>query len=180
MDQNNEWTVEYYRGTRNIRPVEVFLLGLKKESRARLLWSIEQLRVRNLFATFPLVKYLKGELWELTDEYRSIVFAYVETNVNSRIVLLDGFERKVRKRGGHELEIVTALQRYKEYVKEERIHIHRYEKTCEPSFETAYLKAFWKKQMDDPDFQAVYQQEAGKKALWLQLAEARQASGLTK
>lgn len=38
---------------------------------------------------------------------------------------------------------------------------------------------YWAKQMADPEFRGVYAQEAAKKELWLQLAEARQAAGLT-
>ncbi len=38
---------------------------------------------------------------------------------------------------------------------------------------------YWAKQMADPAFQAVYEEEAAKKELWLQLVEARQAAGLT-
>ncbi|MCL4545173.1 MAG: helix-turn-helix transcriptional regulator [Chloroflexi bacterium] len=45
--------------------------------------------------------------------------------------------------------------------------------------EVEYFDAFWTKQMEDPEFRAVYEQEAQKKELWLQLVEARQASGLT-
>ena len=38
----------------------------------------------------------------------------------------------------------------------------------------------WRDQLrDDPDYQAVYDEEAAKSALWLQLVEARQAAGLT-
>lgn len=38
----------------------------------------------------------------------------------------------------------------------------------------------WKKKLEsDPQFQSIYQEEAAKKELWLQLVEARQASGLT-
>ncbi len=33
--------------------------------------------------------------------------------------------------------------------------------------------------MADPESRAIYEQEAARKALWLQLVEARQASGLT-
>ena len=33
--------------------------------------------------------------------------------------------------------------------------------------------------MQDPEFQAVYEEEAAKSALWLQLVEARLAAGLT-
>jgi transcriptional regulator with XRE-family HTH domain len=33
--------------------------------------------------------------------------------------------------------------------------------------------------MADPEFRVAYEEEAGKKELWLQLVEARQAAGLT-
>jgi HTH-type transcriptional regulator/antitoxin HipB len=38
---------------------------------------------------------------------------------------------------------------------------------------------YWAQQMADPEFRAVYEEEAAKKELWLQLVEARQAAGLT-
>lgn len=38
---------------------------------------------------------------------------------------------------------------------------------------------YWAKQMADPEFRTLYEQEAAKKELWLQLVEARQAAGLT-
>ena len=38
---------------------------------------------------------------------------------------------------------------------------------------------YWAKQMADPEFRRVYEEEAAKKELWLQLMEARQAAGLT-
>jgi len=40
-------------------------------------------------------------------------------------------------------------------------------------------EAYWDRQMADPAFRAVYEEEAAKKELWLQLVEARQAAGLT-
>jgi DNA-binding XRE family transcriptional regulator len=38
---------------------------------------------------------------------------------------------------------------------------------------------YWAKQMADPEFRAIYAEEAAKKELWLQLVEARQTAGLT-
>lgn len=38
---------------------------------------------------------------------------------------------------------------------------------------------YWAKQMADPEFRRIYEEEAAKKELWLQLVEARQAAGLT-
>lgn len=39
--------------------------------------------------------------------------------------------------------------------------------------------AHWATQMQDPEFQEIYIEEAAKKELWLQLADARRASNLT-
>ncbi|MBI2863616.1 MAG: XRE family transcriptional regulator [Chloroflexi bacterium] len=38
---------------------------------------------------------------------------------------------------------------------------------------------YWARQMADPEFRRVYEEEAAKKELWLQLVEARQQAGLT-
>jgi DNA-binding XRE family transcriptional regulator len=38
---------------------------------------------------------------------------------------------------------------------------------------------FWAKKMADPEFRALYEEEAAKKELWLQLVEARLEAGLT-
>ncbi len=40
-------------------------------------------------------------------------------------------------------------------------------------------KEYWDKQMADPQFRAIYEEESAEKELWLQLVEARQAAGLT-
>lgn len=39
---------------------------------------------------------------------------------------------------------------------------------------------YWARQMADPEFRAVYEEESSKKELWLQLVEARQAAGLSR
>jgi predicted XRE-type DNA-binding protein len=41
------------------------------------------------------------------------------------------------------------------------------------------FQTYWAQQMADPGFREVYEQEAQKKELWLQLVEARHAAGLT-
>ncbi len=40
-------------------------------------------------------------------------------------------------------------------------------------------EAYWAKQMADPEFRHIYEEEAAKKELWLQLVEARKASSMT-
>jgi DNA-binding XRE family transcriptional regulator len=39
--------------------------------------------------------------------------------------------------------------------------------------------SYWDQQMADPEFRRVYEEEASKKELWLQLVEARMSAGLT-
>ena len=39
---------------------------------------------------------------------------------------------------------------------------------------------YWANQMNNPKFRKIYDEESAKKELWLQLVEARQATGLTK
>ena len=41
------------------------------------------------------------------------------------------------------------------------------------------FEEYWAKQMADPEYRRIYEEEAKKKGLWLQLVEARYASGLT-
>jgi len=38
---------------------------------------------------------------------------------------------------------------------------------------------YWARQHANPEYRAIYEQEAAKKELWLQLVEARQEAGLT-
>lgn len=38
---------------------------------------------------------------------------------------------------------------------------------------------YWGRQMADPEFRRIYEEEAAKKEVWLQLVEARKAVGLT-
>jgi hypothetical protein len=57
-----EWSVEFYLTADGAAPVAEFLDDLDPKTRARFAWSIEQLRIRNLRATPPLVKHLEGDL----------------------------------------------------------------------------------------------------------------------
>lgn len=42
-----------------------------------------------------------------------------------------------------------------------------------------HYQDYWDRQMADPEFRRVYEEEAAKKEVWLQLVEARKAAGLT-
>jgi len=45
---------------------------------------------------------------------------------------------------------------------------------CQQSYDE-----YWAEQMANPEFRRVYEEEAAKKELWLQLVEARMSAGLT-
>jgi len=65
MVGNSDWTIEFYVDENDSVPVEEFLESLDAWTRARFVWSIEQLRIRNVTAREPLARHLEGDLWEL-------------------------------------------------------------------------------------------------------------------
>ena len=62
---SNEWTVEYYVEDSGAVPVREFLKALEQQAYVRSLWSLEQLRQRNILAREPLVRHVAGKTWEL-------------------------------------------------------------------------------------------------------------------
>lgn len=118
MPDEGEWTVEYYVDERGTVPVKEFLAQLEKKTYTRFLWSIEQLRVRNVRARYPLVRQIQGQLWELREESQTTIyrifyfFAY-----RRRIVLLHGVTKKSEKLPSREIEV--AMNRMKYFVKTE-------------------------------------------------------------
>jgi phage-related protein len=118
MADQPEWTNEFYIAPDGTSPVEAFLDSLDTKTRARFLWSMEQLRVRNVQAREPLVKHLEDKLWELREEsktniYRMVYFFFT----GRRIVFLHGFQKKTQKTPKKELD--TARARYEEFISRE-------------------------------------------------------------
>lgn len=114
MTTGSDWTVEFYVDESGRSPVEAFLESLDQRTQARFLWSIDQLRVRNVMAREPLVRHVEGDLWELREEsrtniYRLIYFFYT----GRRIVLLHGFQKKTQRTPRPELE--TARRRHEAF-----------------------------------------------------------------
>jgi phage-related protein len=110
-----EWSVVFYQDARGGRPVLAFIESLDERTQARLQRAIVELRVRNVRATFPLVRHIEGKLWELREEsqtniYRLFYFFFR----GRRIVLLHGFQKKSQKTPRREIE--TALRRMQEFV----------------------------------------------------------------
>ena len=109
------WTIEYFVDDDGSVPVREFLDSLDAKTYARFLWSLEQLRVRNVMAREPLVKHIEGKLYELREEsrtniYRIMYFFYT----GRRIVLLHGVQKKTQKTPRK--EIALALKRLNRFL----------------------------------------------------------------
>ena len=116
MNKEREWAIEFYINERGNSPVREFLRSLNRKTKARFDWSIEQLRVRNVRASEPLVKPLEGKLWELRREssgniYRLLYFFFT----GRKIVFVHGFRKKTQKTPRREIKI--AQKRMDEYIK---------------------------------------------------------------
>ena len=89
---------------------------LDDKTQARFIWSMEQLRVRNVQAGEPLVKHIDGKIWELRrassgNIYRLMYFFFT----GRRIVFLHGFQKKTQKIPRKEITIAQKrLERFLE------------------------------------------------------------------
>jgi len=86
------------------------LLELDPKTLARFQGSLEQLRVRNVLAGFPLVRHVEGKVWELREEsstniFRVLYFFYT----GKRVVLLHALAKKRQRLQRNDIEI--ALRR---------------------------------------------------------------------
>ena len=118
MARQADWTIAFYLEVDGSSPVEEFLDSLDVKTQARFVWSIEQLRIRNVAAREPLVKKLEGKLWELREESRTDIYRVLYCFVSGRrIVLLHGFQKKTQKtpRG----EIAIARRRLEQLIERE-------------------------------------------------------------
>jgi phage-related protein len=103
---DSEWSIDFYLEDDGESPVEAFLNSLDQRTQLRFIWSMEQLRVRNVTAREPLVKHLDGKLWELREESQTNIFRVVYCFVSGRrIVFLHGFQKKTQKTPRGEIEI---------------------------------------------------------------------------
>jgi phage-related protein len=112
------WTVVFYMEDDGTSPVQEFLRSLDTKTQVRFVWSIEQLRVRNVMAREPLVRHLEDKLWELREEsstniYRLIYFFFS----GQQIVFLHGFQKKAQRTPHREIEI--ASKRLDSFIKRE-------------------------------------------------------------
>ena len=115
MANESDWTIVFYLDSNGDSPVEDFVDQLDKKTQARLLWSLEQLRLRNIRAHAPLVRQIDGKLWELREESRTNIYrVFYFFYTGRQIVLLHGFQKKSQKTPRR--EIVTAQNRLNDFV----------------------------------------------------------------
>ena len=106
----DEWIIEYYTDESGHVPVREFFKSLDKKTYARFLWSIEQVRVRNVLAREPLVRHVESKIWEIREESNTNIYRVLYCFFKGRrIVLLHGFTKKTQKLPREELD--TALRR---------------------------------------------------------------------
>jgi phage-related protein len=110
-----EWSIVYYTEANGASPVREFLESLDDKTQVRFGWAIEQLRIRNVQASEPLVKHIEGKLWELrrdsgTNTFRVFYFFFI----GRKIVLLHGFQKKTQRTPRQEIE--TAKRRMNDFL----------------------------------------------------------------
>lgn len=93
-----EWSIVFYVDDNGRRPVSAFLESLDDKTAVRLRGAMQQLRMRNTRARAPLVRHLRGKLWELrdtsnTNSYRLLYFFFT----GRRIVFVHGFLKKTQR-----------------------------------------------------------------------------------
>src|SRR5258705_6945426 len=115
MSDEPRWRIVFYLDEQGNSPVDDFLRSLDNKARTRFTWSLEQLRLRNVQASEPLVKHIGGKIWEVRrasdgNIYRVLYFFYT----GREIVLLHGFQKKTEKTPRSEITI--ALNRMESYV----------------------------------------------------------------
>jgi phage-related protein/predicted XRE-type DNA-binding protein len=176
---SSDWSILFYVEDGGESPVRAFLRGLDQKTRARFGWSIEQLRVRNISAREPLVKKLNSSLWELREESQTNIYRVIYCFVSGRrIVLLHGFQKKTQKTPRGEIEI--AEQRRLRFLERESGESMTREAKRDLAREGEEQYQEWRRELlSTPELRGIYEEEAAKKELWLQLVEARQSAGLT-
>lgn len=97
MMTGGEWRIEYFVEDNGRVPVREFLASLDAKTYARFQWSIEQLRLRNTQAKYPLVRPLAGKIWELREESTTNIYRILYCfGAGRRILLLHGLAKKHR------------------------------------------------------------------------------------
>lgn len=126
-----------------------------------------------------MVKHLESDLWELREESASNIYRLIYCFLPiQRILMLHGFQKQSQRTPRNEIAVAQARLATSWHVKEVMTQVthERHDATAQG---IASYEGWRAELLADPEMQSMYEAEAAKKELWLQLVEARQAAGLT-
>jgi transcriptional regulator with XRE-family HTH domain len=179
MSNPSEWTIAYYVDESGHSPVSDFLRSLDVKTRVRIDRAMEQLRTRNILAREPLARHLTGKIWELRVESQANIIGSCTFSIRAgESSFYMASKRKLKRR-------LRVKSRWRSngwlnttIRKTKRIRSMSRKRDIFAEGEAAY-RQYHDELLSDPVVQEIYAEEAAKMDLWLQLAEARLASGLT-
>lgn len=118
MAQGPDWSIVFYTREDGENPVAQFLGGLDQKTQARFIWSLEQLRARNVQAREPLVRHIEGRLWELRRESNTNIYRLLYVTLpGRRILVVHGFQKKTQRTPRSEIEL--AQRRLADFLQRE-------------------------------------------------------------
>lgn len=110
-----QWELEFYLDARDRDPVGRFLRALPKPQRSKALRQLDLLAAYGPALRMPLVRNIKGDLWELRPgDTRFFYFLYT----GQRIIVLHAYRKKTDKAPKREID--TALRRMADWIERDR------------------------------------------------------------
>jgi DNA-binding XRE family transcriptional regulator len=125
------------------------------------------------------VKKLTGKLWELREESRTDIYRVIYCFVTGRrVLLIHGFQKKTQRTPRGEIEI--AERRLERSWRWKAVRVMVAEDAHDAIDDGAERYQRWRERLlATPERRRLYEAEASKLDLWLQMVEARQAAGLS-
>ena len=106
--------IVFYESDFGSKPVEDFLTGLEPAARAKLVRTLELLRMQHIVPAKFWKKLSGSDLWEVRVEYAGNIYRVLAALAKgNRVILLHGFQKKSQKTPQQDMEI--AQQRQKRY-----------------------------------------------------------------
>ena len=110
-----DWTVEYYRDSKDKEPVAEFIDALSNETRAKVFRTIKLLKNYGVLLKEPYTRQVRGKIRELRiRDSAGAVRIFYFTFTGRRIILLHGFIKKTEKTPLSEIE--TAEKRMNDFI----------------------------------------------------------------
>jgi len=106
------WEVEYYESRNNESPVETFIDKLDTKTKAKILWTIDLLRLEGNNLREPYTKHLQNGIFELRIKSPNNIIRILHFfQSGKKIILTNGFIKKTQKTPANEIE---KAEKYKQ------------------------------------------------------------------